>query len=1487
MLHTASRGCSRSWLRRLTALIAVSALAFVALPNVAVAANPTEYLDVSFGGTFAEDTYTTGGDEVAKGSVTKHGSIPTKLDGGGITLAGGTNGVTFTPTESFSASGKVNKGFRAEMEYRTTQTPSNLATLFSAMGNIFVRANGSNLEYGFSTNPSGSTWNDYKKSVTLPSNNVKHIIQLTYLPGADGAASTLQLSVDGVAGETATSAAGELAAVSDSVENKFGIGYEVNPASGAASRGLAGDVFRARVADSNAPWEILDASQLLHVDFNGTFSGTSYTAASGEQMLGSLVSRSANPSISNSAVTLGGGTAGFDFTPTDFTLGDNEAITTPLVAELRFTPTQTGDNQTLFGAGGNLFLRYESNKLVFGASTKSGDNWTDHKIESAAATGAEHVVSVAYVPNEAGTGAKLVMRVDGGDAQTKDITGLAYLNSGIKGKVGFGNEVHSAALSRGFVGSLSEIRLAKTSANFTTNEFKLVYSQVSCDTSGIKEANTFDVKPAECEAALKTKLSKLRPTEGQADYIDWGQIGFLHYGINTYYNQEWGHGNEDPSRIDPTGLDTDQWAKSFADGGFKMIMVTVKHHDGFELYDSRYNTEHDWANTAVAKRTGEKDLFRKIVASAKKYGLKVGIYYSPADSYMEKKGVWGNNSARVERTIPTLVENDDRAGKVASGKLPTFKYKATDYGAYMLNQLYELLTEYGDISEVWFDGAQGNTAGTEHYDYGVFYEMIRRLQPQAIQANAAYDARWVGNEDGWARQTEWSPQAAYNDGVDKVSLKPGQMAPDGTLGTMSSVLSEIRSGAANQLHWYPAEVDAKNRPGWFYHANQSPASVAKVVKYYEQSTGRNSQYLLNVPPSDTGKLADADAAGLKGLGEELARRYGTDLALGKSATVAASANGTAVAAPKLTDGSKLSSDKAVGNTPTYTIDLGSAVAVDAVKISEDVRNAGQQIESATLQGRVNGTWTNLATMTTVGQQRDLRFTSQNIDAIRLVVNSSRGPVRLSRLEVFHTESEIQTGARAYYIDPTAQTAGDGFTKDKPMTSIEQLHDVTVAPGSVIFVKAGTELTGDFAVFGYGTKDEPITVTTYGKSDKATTASFDGMTAGLTLKQALKALGKDDAGWVVADSATAPASRVYVPQDEISVHAQSSQNSGAEAAKALDGDSSTNWHSQYSPTAASAPHWVTLDLGESRENVAYFDYLARIDGNNNGAAKDYEVYVSDDPNDFGASVASGTLKNVAYTQRIKLTPKNGRYVKFVIKTDYSGSNFGSAAEMNVELLPTAVEEDKVATPQKPTVDDDADTYTIPDIEGVVYKVDGKVLAAGSVVNVGDENVTVTVTAEPADGYRFPDGVTSPVTYELTFTKKGGEKPPTEVNKDKLHGTITKAQAIDRSAYTDESLKVLDDKLAAALKVYDDDKVSQDDVDAAEAALSAAIDALKTKPTTPGGEGEKPGEGNKPGDGKKPGDVIAKTGASTMGVVFAALAMVAGAVVTLEAKRKSNR
>ena len=1102
-------------LRRTLSLVSATAVlgATLMAGSVPAWAVDTDHLNITFGGTFANDTYTTGGNEVAKGKVTAHGTAPTTVDGGGIHLAGGTNGVQFESNTEFGTGGNATTGFRAELEYQTSKTPGTGATIFSAFGNIFVREAGGKLEYGFSS-LTNNKWNDHKTQIVLPPNSVKHILQLAYTPAASG--STLQLSVDGTAGPTVTSGANQYAAIGTGLSKRFGIGYEVNTAASAANRGFEADMYRVRIAPANAAWEYLDATQLMGVDFLGSFNGTTYTKSGDEQMLGTLTSRTNGLTITDSAVTLPGDTAGLEFAPTGFSLGDGTEVTKPMVAELRFTPTKTDSMQTLFSAGGNLFVRYEANgSFVYGISVQSNGKWTDHKITAAAPAGEEHVVSVAYVPKADGT-TKLVMRVDDGDVQTKDVQGKAALNADVKDKVGIGNEMHTAdnARKRGFVGTIGEVRLAETSAAFTDKEFRLVYTPVDCDTSGISPANTFEVTPAECTASLKAKLSALRPTEEQADYIDWGRIGFMHYGVNTYTGNDWGDGDEDPKIVDPTDLDTDQWARSFADAGFKMLMVTVKHHDGFELYDSRYNTEHDWANTAVAEKTGEKDLFRKIVNSARKYGIKIGIYYSPADSYMEKQGVWGNDSARVKRTIPTLVENDDRAQKVADGTLPTFEYEATDYGAYMLNQLYELLTEYGDIAEVWFDGAQGNTAGTEHYDYGVFYDMIRKLQPTTIQANAAYDARWVGNEDGWARETEWSPQAAYNDGVDKVALKPSQMAKDGVLGSMSSVLSEIRSGSANQLHWYPAEVDVKNSPGgWFHKDNGTPSDVNTLLKYYEQSTGRNSQYLLNVPPAKSGKLADADVAVLQDMTKELEKRYGTDLALGRDATVAAVTDGEAVAAPKLTDGSKLSSDEAVGNTPTYTVELGSATAVDAVRLGEDVRNAGQQVESFVLEGRVNGEWQKLysGTATTIGQQRNLRFAVKTVDAVRVRITASRGPVRLSRLEVFHYQDTVDMGARKYYIDPTADKAGDGRTEQTPMTSIEQLHDVTVPAGSTILIKAGTTLTGDFGVFGYGTEDKPITVTSYGEGTTPK-ASFTGMDENMGFKAVLDQLGKTDAGW---------------------------------------------------------------------------------------------------------------------------------------------------------------------------------------------------------------------------------------------------------------------------------------------------------------------------------------------------------------------------------------
>lgn len=1048
---------------------------FLTIPSPARAAG-NEYLDVSFGGTFTpQKGYTTGGDEnVAGGKIAWRGSsTPSANEDRSIKLVGGDSGITYTARDSFSQEGTntVDNGFIAEVEYTNSENPKELDTLFSAMGNIFVRAQGNHLVYGFSVKTAGNTWKDYKNQVELPEINKKHVVQIEY---ATAESASLTIWVDGVKSPVVSAAVGEKAAITSGAEKIFGIGCEVNPDASAANRGFAGSFSRVRIADVQAEWELLDHS---------------------------------NP----------------------------------------------GDNNPNIG-------------------------------------------------------------------------------------------------------------------------------EENCDISTVRPANTIDVSQNDCEALIRAKLSALRPTEKQADYLDWGQIGFVHFNVNTFTGNSWGHGDESPSVINAQNIDTDQWARTFADAGFKMMMVTVKHHDGFLLFDSRYNDAHDWPNTTTAKNGGTQDLFAEIVNSAHKYGLKVGVYYSPADSYMEKQGIFGNGSAKKERTIPTLVENDDRAARVASGELPTFKFEATDYGQYMLNQLYELLTDYGTIDEVWFDGAQGNTENPEYYDYDAFYDLIGKLQPNALQANAAPDARWIGNEDGWARQTEWNPQGVDFDKYGKIVLHPSQMAPDGQLGSTESIIAGVRSGKVTKVHWYPGEVDAKNGPEWFNNSNKAgpniPKPMSQIVKFYEQSTGRNAQFLLNIPPYIDGRIPAADVAVMRGYREELLRRYGSDLALGKEASVAAGSSSQALAAaveaPKLTDGSKLTSDESQGNTPVYTVKLGAPHIVDAVILSEDARNNGQQVERFKVQGlTADGQWQNLGNGTTIGQQRNIRFAQPaTVSEIRVQVEAARGQVRLSRMEVYNSESEIQDVPRAYFIDPNTQVAGDGTSAERPMASIEALHDVSLAPGSVILVKRGTTLTGDFAVFGYGSADNPITLTTYGTGAEPIVALND--VEATSLAQLLPALGKDKAGWRYTESVTdVPSLRQYVKQDQIRIVAQSSENAGdGLATNLLDGRLDTIWHSQWQPTNANGPHWVVLDLGENYDDLQSLNYLART-GSVNGVAREYQVWVSDSSDRFTGTPLRGTLENVPYTQRIDLGEARGRYIKFQIDSDYSGAGFGSGAELNVERTPLSV------------------------------------------------------------------------------------------------------------------------------------------------------------------------------------------------------------------------
>ena len=281
-------------------------------------------------------------------------------------------------------------------------------------------------------------------------------------------------------------------------------------------------------------------------------------------------------------------------------------------------------------------------------------------------------------------------------------------------------------------------------------------------------------------ATLDEKVSmaaRLVPTPQQLEWQKMELTAFLHFGINTFTDREWGDGTEDPKLFNPTNLDADQWVRTLKEAGFQMVILTAKHHDGFCLWPSRYTT-HSVASSNW--KEGKGDVVREVRDACTKYGMKFGVYLSPWD-----------------RNAPCY------------GDSPK-------YNQYFIDQLTELLTNYGEVHEVWFDGANGEgpNGKKQEYDWDRFYETIQRLQPKAVMAIMGDDVRWVGNEKGLGRETEWSATV----------LTPGiygrSEANNGQLG-ISNMSADLGSRAmlekASELFWYPSEVDVSIRPGWFYH----------------------------------------------------------------------------------------------------------------------------------------------------------------------------------------------------------------------------------------------------------------------------------------------------------------------------------------------------------------------------------------------------------------------------------------------------------------------------------------------------------------------------------------------------------------------------------------------------------------------------------------------------------------------------------------------
>jgi len=432
------------------------------------------------------------------------------------------------------------------------------------------------------------------------------------------------------------------------------------------------------------------------------------------------------------------------------------------------------------------------------------------------------------------------------------------------------------------------------------------------------------------------KAARVTPTPQQVAWQEMEFICFVHFGMNTFTDREWGDGKEDPKLFDPTDLDAGQWVKACKGAGMKMIIITAKHHDGFCLWPSRH-TEHSVKNSPW--RDGRGDVVKEVADACRREGIKFGFYLSPWD--------------RHEKT-----------------------YGTDAYNEYFKSQLRELLTGYGKATEVWFDGAcgEGPSGRRQVYDWDGYFKVIRELQPQAIIAIMGPDVRWVGNENGLARDSEWSV-------LPKTGPK-NRRAKD--LGHRKYLVG------AKELVWYPAECDVSIRPGWFYHAKQDGKvkSLRRLLDIYYRSVGRNSVLLLNVPADRRGLFHKNDVSRLRELRAVLDETFKTNLAAGKSAKATSARDGHA--AEKITDGKAetyWSSEEGVTQA-SLEVDLGRPVAFDRAMIQEQI-TVGQRVERFVLEAWDGKGWKQVAAATTIGYKRLLRFPGVTTSRVRLRILDSR------------------------------------------------------------------------------------------------------------------------------------------------------------------------------------------------------------------------------------------------------------------------------------------------------------------------------------------------------------------------------------------------------------------------------------------------------------------------------------------------------------------
>jgi alpha-L-fucosidase len=410
------------------------------------------------------------------------------------------------------------------------------------------------------------------------------------------------------------------------------------------------------------------------------------------------------------------------------------------------------------------------------------------------------------------------------------------------------------------------------------------------------------------------------PTPSQLTWQRDELAMFIHFGVNTFTNREWGDGTENPAIFNPSRLDARQWARSARQAGFKAMVLTAKHHDGFCLWPTR-TTRHSVASSPF--RGGSGDVVREFVGACRAENLRVGLYCSP----------WDRNSP-------------------VYGDSPK-------YNDLFCDQLTELLTQYGPVHEVWFDGANGEgpNGKRQQYDWPRFWAHVRRLQPDAVMfSDAGPDVRWIGNERGVAGDTNWS------------TVDPAVVSVPGMSG--DAVMGMLQDGDPAGTVWRPGETDVSIRPGWFYHPAEDTRvkTVEQLVELFFTSVGRNSKLLLNVPPTPDGLLHDVDVERLAGMRRQLDDLFATNRAVS----------------------AELRSETR-RNSGVYQLTLPSSLPVSIIDLREDIAR-GQVVARYVIEAmtETGNNWSTVARGTTIGYRRLHRIPPLTLKRLRLTIEDALG-----------------------------------------------------------------------------------------------------------------------------------------------------------------------------------------------------------------------------------------------------------------------------------------------------------------------------------------------------------------------------------------------------------------------------------------------------------------------------------------------------------------